>query len=74
MARQRECEFIARHMATDHVHMCTSIATKQVLSKVIGYLKAKSAITVARQFGDQKRNFNGENLWPRGYASVNGRL
>ncbi len=23
---------------------------------------------VARQFGDKQRNFNGENLWARGYA------
>jgi putative transposase len=38
------------------------------VSEVIGYLKGKSAIYVARQFGDKQRNFNGENLWARGYA------
>jgi len=38
------------------------------VSQVIGYLKGKSAIAVARQFGGRKRNFNGESLWARGYA------
>ncbi len=35
---------------------------------MIGYLKGKSAIAVARQFGEKQRNFNSENLWARGYA------
>jgi putative transposase len=55
-------------MAMDHVHMCISIPPKHAVSEVIGYLKGKSAIAVARQFGDKQRNFNGENLWARGYA------
>ena len=55
-------------MAKDHVHMCTSIPPKYAVSEVIGYLKGKSAIAVARQFGGRQRNFSGENLWARGYA------
>ena len=35
---------------------------------MVGYMKGKSAIAVARQFGGRKQNFNGEKLWARGYA------
>ena len=52
----------------DHVHICISIPPKHSVAQVVGYLKGKSAIAVARQFGGRKRNFNGESLWARGYA------
>ena len=68
LARQRECEIIAGHIAIDHVHMCISIPPKYAVSEIIGYLKGKSAIAIARQFGGKKKNFNGENFWARGYA------
>lgn len=68
LARQKGCEIISGHMAVDHVHMCISIPPKYAVSEVIGYLKGKAAIAVARQFGGRKKNFNGENLWARGYA------
>jgi len=55
-------------MMPDHVHMCICIPPKYSVSQVIGYLKGKSAIAVARQFGGRRRNFNGESLWARGYA------
>ena len=68
LARQKGCEIISGHMAMDHVHMCIAIPPKYAVSEVIGYLKGKSAIAVARQFGEKQRNFSGENLWARGYA------
>ena len=55
-------------MAGDHVHMCISIPPKYAVSEVIGYLKGKSAIAIARQFSDRQRNFSGERFWTRGYA------
>ena len=55
-------------MSSDHVHMCISIPPKYAVSEVIGYLKGKSAIAVARQYRGKNRNFNGERLWARGYA------
>jgi putative transposase len=55
-------------MVQDHVHMLISIPPKYSVAEVIGYIKGKSAIAVARQFGD-KKNFNGERLWARGYAA-----
>jgi putative transposase len=68
LAKQKSCEIVSGHMAKDHVHMCISIPPKYAVSEVIGYLKGKSAIAVARQCGGRQRNFSGENLWARGYA------
>jgi putative transposase len=48
--------------------MLIKIPPKYAVSEVVGYLKGKSAIAVARQFGGRKRNFNGEQFWARGYA------
>ena len=71
LARQKGCEILSGHMATDHVHVCIAIPPKYAVSEVIGYLKRKSAIAVARQFGEKQRNFSGENLWARGFALWN---
>ena len=68
LAKQKGCEIVSGHMAGDHVHRCISIPPKYAVSEVIGYLKGKSAIAVARQFGGKQQNFSGENLWARGYA------
>jgi putative transposase len=48
--------------------MLISISPKYSVAEVIGYIKGKSAIAVARQFGNKEKNFNGERLWARGYA------
>ena len=55
-------------MVQDHVHMLIKIPPKHSIAEVVGYIKGKSAIAVARQFGGRQRNFNGERLWARGYA------
>ena len=68
LARQKNSKILEGHMMSDHVHMCVSIPPKHSVAQVIGYIKGKSAIAVARQFGGRKRNFNGERLWARGYA------
>jgi putative transposase len=68
LARQKSSKIVEGHMMPDHVHMCVSIPPKHSVAQVIGYIKGKSAIAVARQFGGKKRNFNGERLWARGYA------
>ncbi len=52
----------------DHVHMCIEIPPKLAVSSVIGFMKGKSAIAIARQFGSRTRNFTGEHFWARGYA------
>ena len=68
LASQKNCKIISGSLVQDHVHMVISIPPKYAVSDVIGYLKGKSAIAVARQFGGRTRNFNGERLWARGYA------
>jgi putative transposase len=68
LARQKECKILEGHMVQDHVHMMIEIPPKYSVAEVVGYLKGKSAIAVARQFGGRQRNFNGERLWARGYA------
>ena len=68
LARQRGSEIVEGHMCGDHVHMCISIPPKYAVSEVVGYLKGKSAIAVARQFGGRQKNFSGERFWARGYA------
>ncbi|WP_342259570.1 IS200/IS605 family transposase [Candidatus Tisiphia endosymbiont of Metellina segmentata] len=68
LAFQRGRKIIEGHMVQDHVHMLIKIPPKYSVAEVIGYIKGKSAIAVARQFGGRKRNFNGEKLWARGYA------
>ncbi len=51
----------------DHVHMCISIPPKYAVSNVVGFIKGKSAISIARQFIGKTKNFTGENFWVRGY-------
>jgi putative transposase len=67
LAAQRRCEIVEGHLMPDHVHICISIPPKYSVSSVVGYLKGKSAITIARRFGGRKRNFTGEVFWARGY-------
>ncbi len=67
LADHRECRIEEGHLVGDHVHMCLSIPPKYAVSKIVGYIKGKSAIAVARRFGKKQRNFRGENFWARGY-------
>ena len=68
LAGQRRSVILEGHMVQDHVDMLVRIPPKYSVAEVVGYLKGKSAIAVARQFGGRKRNFNGEQFWARGYA------
>jgi putative transposase len=68
LARQKECRIIEGHLMPDHVHICIEIPPKYAVASVIGYLKGKSAIAIARQFAGRDRNFAGEHFWARGYA------
>ena len=68
LARQKEGQIIEGHVMPDHVHMCITIPPKYAVAQVIGFLKGKSAIAIARQFAGKERNFTGEHFWARGYA------
>jgi putative transposase len=65
---QKNCEIIGGSISSDHVHMLIKIPPKYSVSEIVGYVKGKSAIAVARQFSGRRRNFNGECFWARGYA------
>ena len=67
LARQKECRVEAGHLQPDHVHMLISIPPKYSVAQVVGYMKGKSAIYIARTYGKKSRNFIGEHFWARGY-------
>ena len=68
LANEKNCKIIEGHMVKDHVHMMIKIPPKHAVFSIIGSIKGKSAIAVARHFSGRKRNFNGEQFWSRGYA------
>lgn len=67
LARRKECEIVEGHLMPDHVHMMISIPPKYAVSQVVGYIKGKSAIHLARVYGETRRNFVGQHFWARGY-------
>ena len=67
LARQKESRIEEGHLRPDHVHMLLSIPPKYAVSQVVGFLKGKSAIYIARTYGGRPRNFVGEHFWARGY-------
>ena len=67
LALQRESKVEEGHLMPDHVHMLLSIPPKYAVSQVVGYIKGKSAIHLARVYGERKRNFVGQHSWARGF-------
>ncbi len=67
LAERKECRVEAGHVCVDHVHMLLALPPKYAVAQVIGYIKGKSAIHLARTYGERRRNFVGEHFWARGY-------
>ena len=67
LAKQKECEVEEGHLRPDHVHMLISIPPKYSVAQVVGYIKGKSAIHIARVYFQRGRNFVGQHFWARGY-------
>ncbi len=67
LARQKECRIVEGHLMPDHVHMCIEIPPKHAVASIIGFIKGKSAIAIAR-LGGKERNLNGEHFWAKGYC------
>ncbi len=67
LARQKQSRVEEGHLMSDHVHMMLAIPPKYAVSQVVGYMKGKSAIHLARVYGERKRNFVGQHFWARGY-------
>ena len=62
LAKQKESEILEGHLMSDHVHMLISIPPKYAVCQVIGFIKGKSAIHLARVDGEKRRNFSGEHF------------
>jgi len=67
LAEQKESRILEGHLMPDHVHMLIAIPPKFAVSQVIGFIKGKSAIHLARVYGERRRNFVGQSFWARGY-------
>ena len=67
LAEQKQSRIEEGHLMSDHVHMMIAIPPKYAVSQVVGYIKGKSAIHIARTYGERKRNFVGQHFWARGY-------
>jgi putative transposase len=68
LARQKECRIEEGHLLPDHVHMPVSIPPRHKVSAVVGFIKGKSAIWIARHCDGRSRNFTGQSFWARGYC------
>ena len=67
LTEQRESQILEGHLMLDHVHILISIPPKYSVSQVMGYMKGKSAIHIARVYAGRRRNYVGQHFWARGY-------
>ena len=67
LVHARECEVIEGHLMPDQVHMLISIPPKYSVAQVVGFIKGKSTIHIARNYLRHRRNFTGQHFWARGY-------
>jgi len=67
LAQQKESRIEEGHLMSDHVHMLIAIPPKYAVSQVVGFIKGKSAIHLARAYGERKRSLVGQHFWARGY-------
>ena len=67
LAQQKESRIEEGHLMVDHVHMLLSIPPKYAVAQVVGFIKGKSAIHLARVYGERRKNFVGQSFWARGY-------
>jgi len=70
LAKQKESEILEGHLHNDHVHILISIPPKYSVANVVGYIKGKSAIYIARNYMGRKRNYSGQSFWARGYFAT----
>ena len=67
LVRQKESQIEEGHLMPDHVHMLIAIPPKYAVAQVMGFVKGKSAIHIARSWGGRKHNYVGQHFWARGY-------
>jgi putative transposase len=66
LAQQRECKIEEDHLMLDHVHILISIPPKYAVLQVVGYIKGKSAIHLARTYGERKQSYISQLFWRAG--------
>jgi REP-associated tyrosine transposase len=67
LAQQKGAVVEDGHLMADHVQMLLSIPPKYSVSGVVGFIRGKRAIAIARRFMDRAKNFIGQNFWARRY-------
>jgi putative transposase len=67
LAQRKESWIEEGHLLVDHAHMLISILPKYAVSQVVGFIKGRSAIHLARVYDEKKGNFVGQHFWARGY-------
>ena len=67
LASRKECEIEEGHLMSDHVHILISIPPKYSVAQIVGFIKGKSAISIARTYFGRRKNFTGQSFWARGY-------
>ena len=67
LANQRESEILEGHLCKDHVHIYIAIPPKYSVAQVVGFMKGKSAIHIAREVQSRARGYSGQSFWARGY-------
>jgi len=67
LAKHKESDLLEGRMLLDHVHMLLSIPPKYAVAQVLGFIKGKSAIHIARTYLGRRQNFTGQHFWARGY-------
>ena len=68
LAEQKECRIEEGHLMPDHVHVLLSVPPKYAVAQVVGFIKGKSAIHIARTFMGRRQNYTGHHFWARGYS------
>lgn len=67
LAKQQGCQILEGHLRPDHIHILVSIPPKVSVSKVVGFIKGKSAMAIARTYVGRRKNFAGQSFWARGH-------
>jgi putative transposase len=67
LAEQKESRIEEGHRRPDHVHMMILIPPRYAASQMMGFIKGKSAIHLARVYGERKQNLVGQSFWTRGF-------
>ena len=70
LASQKECKIEEGHLMPDHVHILISVPPKYSVSQIVGFIKGKSAISIARTYCGRRKNFTGQSFWARGYYAT----